>query len=75
LIRGRARLLAQKADAFLGLDQIEECTATAEEALLLARSVKSNRTKTLIEGVYDQLKDSRWKKEPSVARLKAVLAF
>ncbi|MBA2677331.1 MAG: hypothetical protein H0U76_02875 [Ktedonobacteraceae bacterium] len=75
MIRDRARLLAQKAEAFLGLERIEECAATAEEAVTLARSVRSNRTITLIESISDSLRDSRWRKEPSVARLHGVLAI
>jgi transcriptional regulator with XRE-family HTH domain len=73
MIRGRARLLAQKAEAYFGLSYIEECSGTAEETIYLARSVRSSRTETLIRGLYHKMQGSRWQKEPAVARLGAVL--
>src|SRR5581483_11614247 len=36
LLRSRARLFAQKAEAFFRLDQLDACVATAQEALGLA---------------------------------------
>ena len=41
-IRGRARLVAQKAEALYRLQHISECAMIAEEALVLARSVHVN---------------------------------
>ena len=72
-IRGRARLLAQKAEAYYGQGFIEDSTATAEEALTLARSVGSSKTITRVRNLNTTLSQSQWRKERSVARLGAVL--
>lgn len=73
-IRGRARLLAQKAEACSGLRMIEESAIIAEEALRLARSVGSRKTTARIQSLHDMFQESRWRKERSVARLGALLA-
>src|ERR1700687_5615071 len=44
LIRGRARLLAQKAEAYYGLGMVDASVMIAEEALVLAHSVGANKT-------------------------------
>lgn len=72
-IRGKARLIAQKADAYSGLGYIEESTITAEEALTLAHSVGSSKTVARIKDLHTTLIQSQWKREPSVARLGALL--
>ncbi len=72
-IRGRARLTAQKAEAYQGLGLIDTCAITAEEALNLAKSVGSNKTTARINVLYSNLTQSSWRKEPSIARLGALL--
>jgi transcriptional regulator with XRE-family HTH domain len=74
LIRGRARLLAQKAEAYYGLGAIEACTASANEALALGRSAGSNKTIARVRTLYDHLLQSSWRKEPSVTQLGETLA-
>lgn len=74
-VRGRARLIAQKAEAYYGLGFIDMCCLTAEEALTLARSVGSDKTIGRVEQLHAALLESRWRKEVSVARLGALLAM
>ena len=71
-IRGRARLVAQKAEAYYGLRLLDASTTTAEEALTLARSVGSDRTIARLQELHATLAASSGK-EPSVARLGALL--
>jgi len=73
-IRGRARLLAQKAEACSGLEMAEESATIAEEALRLARSVGSRKTTERIQSLHSRFQESRWRKERSVVRLGALLA-
>ncbi len=73
LIRGRARLIAQKAEALYGLQHITECAMIAEEAFVLANSVGSMKTIARIKILHASLAQSRWKGEPGVARLGALL--
>ncbi len=74
-VRGRARLIAQKAEAYYGLGLIDMCCLTAEEALTLARSVGSDKTIGRVKQLHAALLESRWRKEVSVARLGALLAM
>jgi hypothetical protein len=74
-IRGRARLIAQKAEAFYRLKQIGECTAVAEEACILANAVGSRKTIERLQKLYLALAKSRWRKEMGVERLSALLAM
>ena len=74
-IRGRARLLSQKAEALYGLGRIDECAFTAEEALTMAQSVGSNKTVARVRGLHASLKQSQWRKERSIARLGALLSL
>lgn len=73
LVRGRARLIAQKAEALYGLQEIAECVVVAEEAIGLANSVGSAKTLSRIKNLHQSLSQSRWKAEPNVARLGALL--
>jgi tetratricopeptide (TPR) repeat protein len=73
LVRGRARLIAQKAEAYFGLGLIDLSVSTAEEALMLARSVGSQKTAARIQSLHSLLQASKWRKERSVARLGALL--
>ncbi|HEY4035195.1 MAG TPA: hypothetical protein VGL94_14640 [Ktedonobacteraceae bacterium] len=74
VIRGRARLIAQRAEAYCGLDLIDVGVANAEEALTLARSVGSNKTITRVRDLHTNLTQSSWRKERCIARLGAVLS-
>jgi tetratricopeptide (TPR) repeat protein len=73
MIRGRARLMAQKAEAYRGLGLIDACVITAEESLALAHSVGSSKTIARIQSLHSALVDSPYRKEPSIARLGAML--
>ena len=73
LVRGRARLMAQKAEALYGLHDIAECIVAAEEAVVLANSVGSTKTIARVKQLHGSLVESRWKAEPQVARLGALL--
>ncbi|HZO70860.1 MAG TPA: helix-turn-helix transcriptional regulator [Ktedonobacteraceae bacterium] len=68
LTRGYARLLVQKAEAFLGLGTIDACVHYAQEALLLAKGAGSSKTISRVQSLYNQLQQSHWRKEPSVIR-------
>ncbi|HEU0003641.1 MAG TPA: helix-turn-helix domain-containing protein [Ktedonobacteraceae bacterium] len=74
-IRGRARLIAQKAEAYYGLKQIEACTGLAEEAYHLAEAAGSRKTVERLQQLYALLIRSRWRKETGVARLGALLSI
>jgi tetratricopeptide (TPR) repeat protein len=73
LVRGRARLIAQRAEAYYGLGKLDVCIQNAEEAFTLAQSVGSSKTISRIEKLYASLSQSPWRKEGSVARLGARL--
>ncbi len=73
LIRGRSRLVAQKAEAYYGLGDIEMCTMTATEAWTLARSVGSDKTCSRVRNLYASLKESNGK-ERSVLHLGVLLS-
>ncbi len=73
LVRGRARLVAQRAEAYYGLGVLDACIQDAQEALTLAQSVGSNKTRSRIEKLHADLCQSTWRKEESVARLGAML--
>ena len=75
LIRGRARLLAQKAEAYYGLGYIDETVTIAEEAITLARSIGANKTLARVRILHTDLLQSPWRKERSIARLGAVLSL
>lgn len=73
LVRGRARLMAQRAEALYGMNDITECLTTAETAVTLANAVGSTKTITRVKQLHGRLAQSRWKTEPNVARLGALL--
>lgn len=72
-IKGRARLIALKAEAYYELDTLDACIESAEEALTLAQSVGSNKIIARIEKLHANLEQSRWKQENAVAQLKTIL--
>ncbi len=73
-VRGRARLIAQKAEAYYHLGLLDASVATAEDALTLANAVGSSKTVSRLEQFHAIMRDSRWRREPSVARLGALLS-
>ncbi len=73
IIRGRARLLAQKAEAYYGLGLIDASISTAEESLSLGRSVGSNKTIARLTSLHTAITKSRYGKDTGVARLGALL--
>jgi len=73
-VRGRARLVAQKAEAYYQLGLLDASVATAEEALALANAVGSSKTISRLEHLHAIMLDSRWRREPSVARLGVLLS-
>lgn len=75
VLRGRARLFAQKAEAYHGLSIIDASTSIAEDALQLGRSVGSNKTIARVAKLHASMTNSRYGKEKSVARLGALLAL
>lgn len=74
IVRGRARLLAQKAQAYYGLNDLWECITMAEEAYKLADAVGSAKTLARLRSLQQTLLHSRWGKEASVIRLGMLLA-
>ncbi len=74
-IRGRARLLAQKAEAYYALGWIEMSATTAEEAWALACSVGSHKTHARVRNLHTAMAQSRWGKESCVARLGVAIAI
>jgi transcriptional regulator with XRE-family HTH domain len=75
LIRGRARLLAQKAEAYYGLGEVDSSVMIAEEALLLAHAVGASKTHVRVQQLHTALIQSPWRKERSTARLGALLSL
>jgi tetratricopeptide (TPR) repeat protein len=73
LIRGRARLIAQKAEVYYWLSKIEECTTAAKEAFALADSVGASKTVGRVNKLHTTLTQSRWGKEQGVAQLGMML--
>ena len=69
LTRGYARLLAQKAEAFLELGTVDACIHHAQEALSLAKSAGSNKTTARVQSLHGRLQQSHWRKEPGVIQL------
>ena len=75
LIRGRARLLAQKAEVYYGLGEVDTSVMIAEEALQLAHSVGASKTHARVRQLHTALLQSPWRKERSIARLGALLSL
>ncbi len=75
LIRGRARLFAQRADAYYELGVIDACCSDALEALSLARSAGSQKTEARIRTLYTTVAQSQWGKEQGIIQLGNALAL
>lgn len=74
IVRGRARLLAQKAQAYYALNDLWACTTMAEEAYKMADAVGSVKTLERLRNLHQALLQSRWGKEASIIRLGILLA-
>jgi transcriptional regulator with XRE-family HTH domain len=75
LVRARARLLAQKAEALSKLRLLDACVETAREALTLARSVGSTKTIARVAQLHDTLNRANGgTPSPHVAYLGALLS-
>jgi hypothetical protein len=75
LLRGRARLIAQKAEAYYGLGYINESVSTALDAFEIAHTIGSQKTMARVHNLYTQLKQSPYGKERSVLQLGEKLAM
>lgn len=73
LVRGRARLKAQQAEAYYGLSEIDACCQCATEAWILARTVGSNKTFARLRSLQLELVTSLWKREQDVIDLNWVM--
>jgi tetratricopeptide (TPR) repeat protein len=69
-----ARFLARKAEAYCGLQMIDECVTAAETAFTLAKSVGASNTIARVNDLHASLALTPWKNEPGVRRLGALLA-
>ncbi len=74
LLRGRARLIAQKAEAYYGLHLIEESALTAKEAFSIASTIGSQKTIDRVQILHMDLAQSPYKKESSVLQLEKLLS-
>lgn len=72
-IRGRARLVVQKAEAYYGLKDVVACIGLAEEAYTLATAVGSGKTLERLRQLHRIL--ARQRKDSRVERLGALLAM
>ena len=72
-VRGRARLIAQKAEAYFALGLIDACCTTAQEALKLAYSSGSKKTLARIQTLCATLTQSKWSREPYVVHLNLLI--
>ncbi|PRX40896.1 helix-turn-helix protein [Planifilum fimeticola] len=73
LIRGRARLLTQKAEAYYGLGILDACVHNAQDAFMLARSAGSSKIMNKVKTLHTKLIQSKWRKDPNIADLGNVL--
>ncbi|WP_233097707.1 hypothetical protein [Dictyobacter vulcani] len=74
-LRGRARLIAQKAEAYYGLGCIDESAETAIDAFHIAHTIGSQKTIARVKNLYTLLNSSPYRKEKSVAQLGATLTL
>ena len=74
LIRGWARLLAQRAEAYHGLGQLDACVSNAQEAFTMASSVGSSKTLDRVKSLHTHLLQSPWRKEQAVTQLSGLLS-
>lgn len=73
LIRGRARLFAQKAEAYFKLGIIDACVDNLKNAYALAQSSGSNKVMDKVKAQYRNLTHSKWRKDRYVTELKNMI--
>ena len=73
LIRGRARLFAQKAEAYFILGIIDACVDNLKKAYALARSSGSSKVMDKVKAQYCNLTHSKWRKDRYVTELKNMI--
>jgi transcriptional regulator with XRE-family HTH domain len=73
LQRGRARLIAQKAEAYFGLGQIDGCIEAAKMAYNIARSIGSEKTISRVKNLNLSLQKLPYRKEQCVVQLGMML--
>lgn len=73
LIRGRARLLMQKSEAYYGLGILDACVSNLKEAFILASSAGSSKIISKVHSLHKDLTQSKWRKERVVADLSNML--
>ncbi|SDZ37971.1 helix-turn-helix domain-containing protein [Thermoactinomyces sp. DSM 45892] len=74
IVRGRARLLIQKAKSYMGLGSLDSCVQNAQEALMLANSIGSSRIINNVKELHDELRKSKWRKEQYVVDLGNIIS-
>lgn len=74
LVRGRARLIMQRAEAYWKLGEIDSCVFQAQEAYLLASSAGANKTVGQAKHLHTLLLQSSYGKEREVAALGEVIS-
>lgn len=70
LVRGRARLLIQKAEAYWKLEELEACAQSLQEAFHFAQSVGASKTIARAKNLHAFLLQSPWGKEQEIAELR-----
>jgi tetratricopeptide (TPR) repeat protein len=65
-MRGRARLLIQKAEAYYGLGTIDASVRYAQGAFLLANSIGSSKIISKVKDLHRKLLQSPWRKDQYV---------
>ena len=73
LRRGRARLIAQKAEAYYELGLIGESTEEAVNALTIAKTIGSQKTINRVKVLHSLLEQSRYRKDTGVVQLGTML--
>jgi len=75
LMRGRARLIAQKAEAYYGLGYVDLSTENAEMAYSIAHQIGSEKTISRVKNLYMALQQSPYRKARSVTELGMILGM
>jgi tetratricopeptide (TPR) repeat protein len=72
-MRGRARLLIQKAEAYYGLGTVDASVHYAQDAFLLANSIGSSKIISKVKDLHRKLLQSPWRKDQYVTDLGDIL--
>jgi transcriptional regulator with XRE-family HTH domain len=74
LVRGRARLIMQKAEAYWKLGEVDTCALQAQEAYLLASSAGASKTVDRARNLHALLLQSPYGKEREVIALSELIS-